>query len=146
MLAAAAGDPLRLARLDGQRLSEARDRVLSSSVSEYKQDEQAYDRIAHEMNSRYGAGLVILSDEFGPAGHPPGSGPDHPGEASFLSRGQAESRGSKQGDGEMSRPTLGMRVVQSTGQARRGPSSRRSRARLRRLGVNFLHGCADSTS
>ena len=54
---------------DGRRLRSALDMMFSAdSSSELRQDEADYDRVARELNERYGEGLVLLSSEKGTPG------------------------------------------------------------------------------
>lgn len=68
LAAASQGDPKVYARLLGQCLGERAEMVWSASVSEYRRDAAAYDKVAAEINARFGQGLAILSSEGGAMG------------------------------------------------------------------------------
>jgi hypothetical protein len=57
---------------DGKRLGEAVSMLISADLADYSNDKNHYDRLGSELNSRYGAGLVVNSDELGPNGSGPG--------------------------------------------------------------------------
>lgn len=57
---------------DGKRLGEAVSMLISTDLADYSNDNNHYDRLGSELNSRYGAGLVVKSDELGPNGPGPG--------------------------------------------------------------------------
>lgn len=57
---------------DGKRLGEAVSMLISADLADYSNDKNHYDRLGSELNSRYGAGLVVNSDELGPNRPGPG--------------------------------------------------------------------------
>ena len=57
---------------DGMRLGECVSMLISADLADYAADEKHYDRLADELDARYGAGLVVRSHELGPTGPSPG--------------------------------------------------------------------------
>lgn len=53
----------------GKKLGEARQLVLSASVSEYPQDKAVYDALVDEIERRHGAGVAARLED---KSHPPG--------------------------------------------------------------------------
>jgi hypothetical protein len=57
---------------DGKRIGEAVSMLISADLADYSNDEKHYNRLGDELNARYGAGLVVHTDELGPSGPGPG--------------------------------------------------------------------------
>lgn len=49
---------------DGRRLAEAVSMLISADLADYGADKAHYDRVADEMNERYGSDVVVRGDEL----------------------------------------------------------------------------------